>query len=154
MVRSATSVNAVIKAYDVRGLVGEQIDESFARDVGGAFARLMRDEGATAVVVGHDMRDSSPALSSAFGDGVLAQGLDVVSVGLTSTEELYFASGHLSCPGAMFTASHNPARYNGIKMCRSGARPVGEDSGLVDIAEAVIAGVPEWEGPQGGRTER
>lgn len=154
LVRSATSVNAVIKAYDVRGLVGEQIDESFARDVGGAFARLMRDEGATAVVVGHDMRDSSPALSSAFGDGVLAQGLDVVSVGLTSTDELYFASGHLSCPGAMFTASHNPARYNGIKMCRSGARPVGEDSGLVDIAEAVIAGVPEWDGPQGGRTER
>ncbi|QDQ96795.1 phosphomannomutase/phosphoglucomutase [Tomitella fengzijianii] len=154
MVRSATSVHAVIKAYDVRGLVGEQLDEGFVRDVGAAFAALMRSEGALSVVVGHDMRESSPALAAAFGEGVRAQGLDVVSLGLTSTDELYYASGAASCPGAMFTASHNPARYNGIKMCRSGARPVGQDSGLAEIAGAVIAGVPSWDGRPGEASRR
>ncbi len=154
MVRSATAVHAVIKAYDVRGLVGEQIDEDFVREVGAAFAALMRAEGAQSVVVGHDMRDSSPGLAAAFGEGVRDQGVGVVALGLTSTDQLYFASGDLSCPGAMFTASHNPARYNGIKMCRSGARPVGQDTGLTEIAEAVIAGVPGWDGPRGGSSER
>ncbi|GAA3177479.1 hypothetical protein GCM10020255_069480 [Rhodococcus baikonurensis] len=121
MGRTAESVAAIIKAYDVRGVVGEQIDEDFVRDVGASFARLVRDEAgaATTVVIGYDMRASSPTLSSAFGDGVLAQGLDVVYIGLASTDELYFASGLLNCPGAMFTASHNPAKYNGIKMCRA-----------------------------------
>ncbi|WP_200172994.1 phosphomannomutase/phosphoglucomutase [Tomitella cavernea] len=154
MVRSATSVHAVIKAYDVRGLVGEQLDEDFVREVGAAFAALMRAEGAAAVVIGHDMRESSPALAAAFGEGVRAQGLDVVALGLTSTDELYYASGAASCPGAMFTASHNPARYNGIKMCRAGARPVGQDSGLTEIADAVIAGVPPWDGRPGGSSRR
>ncbi|MBV8862991.1 MAG: phosphomannomutase/phosphoglucomutase, partial [Mycobacterium sp.] len=116
MSRPAAAVQRVIKAYDVRGLVGEEIDESFVADVGAAFARLMRDEGATQVVIGQDMRDSSPSLAAAFATGVTGQGLDVVRIGLSSTDQLYFASGLLDCPGAMFTASHNPAAYNGIKL--------------------------------------
>ena len=132
MSRPAAAVHRVIKAYDVRGLVGEEIDERFVADVGGAFARLVRDEGETVeqVVIGHDMRASSPALAAAFADGVVSQGLDVVRIGLASTDQLYFASGLLDCPGAMFTASHNPAAYNGIKLCRAGAKPVGKDTGL------------------------
>lgn len=154
MVRSAESVNALIKAYDVRGLVGEQIDEDFSREVGESFARLMRSEGAEAVVIGYDMRDSSPSLSGAFREGVLAQGLDVVTIGLASTDQLYFASGLLDCPGAMFTASHNPAAYNGIKLCRAGAKPVGQDSGLTTIAQEVIDGVPASEVAAGTASER
>ncbi|MBB0970194.1 phosphomannomutase/phosphoglucomutase, partial [Dietzia aerolata] len=154
MARSAESVRAVIKAYDVRGIVGEQIDEDFVREVGGAFARLMRSEGAGTVVVGHDMRDSSPALSTAFAEGVTAQGLDVVTIGLASTDQLYYASGLLDCPGAMFTASHNPAQYNGIKLCRAGAKPVGQESGLQVIADEVIDGVPAFDGAAGSASER
>lgn len=150
--RSAESVQAVIKAYDVRGVVGEQIDADFVRDVAGSFARLMRAEGAARIVIGHDMRDSSPELAAAFADGVLAQGLDVVHIGLASTDELYFASGHLDCPGAMFTASHNPAKYNGIKLCRAKALPVGQDTGLATITEQVIAGVPAFDGERGSET--
>jgi phosphomannomutase len=131
----------VIKAYDVRGLVGTEIDESFVCDLGGAFARLMRTEGAHRVAVGYDMRDSSPSLAAAYGDGVTGQGLDVVRIGLASTDQLYFASGLLDCPGAMFTASHNPAAYNGIKLCRAGAKPVGADTGLATISDDLIAGV-------------
>ena len=148
MTRSADHVNAVIKAYDVRGVVGEQIDEDFVRDVGGAFARLVRGS-ATRVVIGHDMRESSPALSAAFAEGVVAQGLDVVQIGLASTDQLYFASGHLDCPGAMFTASHNPAKYNGIKLCWAGAKPVGQDTGLSTISGEVIEGVPGFDGAAG-----
>lgn len=151
MGRTAESVAAIIKAYDVRGVVGEQIDEDFVRDVGASFARLVRDESGAAdtVVIGHDMRASSPALSSAFADGVIAQGLDVVYIGLASTDELYFASGLLNCPGAMFTASHNPAKYNGIKLCRAGAKPVGQDTGLAVISAEVVSGVPAYDGPTG-----
>ncbi|MCG7074838.1 phosphomannomutase, partial [Pseudomonas aeruginosa] len=90
------------------------------------------------------MRDSSPELAKAFADGVTAQGLDVVHLGLTSTDELYFASGTLKCAGAMFTASHNPAEYNGIKLCRAGARPVGQDSGLANIIDDLVEGVPAF----------
>ncbi|MEU4343029.1 phosphomannomutase/phosphoglucomutase [Nocardia sp. NPDC023852] len=151
--RSAEFVNAVIKAYDVRGVVGEQIDAEFVRDVGASFARSMRAEGASQVVIGHDMRDSSPELSTAFADGVLGQGLDVVHIGLASTDQLYFASGHLDCPGAMFTASHNPARYNGIKLCRAKALPVGQDTGLATIKDELIEGVPGYEGARGAATE-
>ncbi|MFF0816537.1 phosphomannomutase/phosphoglucomutase [Rhodococcus sp. NPDC003318] len=157
MARTAESVHALIKAYDVRGVVGEQLDSDFVRDVAGAFARLVRQDptqNATRVVIGHDMRASSPELAAAFADGVTAQGLDVVLIGLASTDELYFASGLLDCPGAMFTASHNPARYNGIKMCRAGAKPVGQDTGLSTIANEVIAGVPGHEGPVGSVTEK
>ncbi|MDG5481860.1 phosphomannomutase/phosphoglucomutase [Mycolicibacterium gadium] len=154
MSRPAAAVHRVIKAYDVRGLVGEEIDEDFVRDVGGAFARLMRGENATQVAIGYDMRDSSPSLAEAFADGVVAQGLDVVRVGLASTDQLYFASGLLDCPGAMFTASHNPAAYNGIKLCRAGAKPVGKDTGLLAISEDVIAGIPAHDGPRGSKSDR
>ncbi|WP_046300613.1 MULTISPECIES: phosphomannomutase/phosphoglucomutase [unclassified Mycobacterium] len=141
MSRPAAAVHRVIKAYDVRGLVGSEIDESLVTEVGSSFARLMAEEGARQVVIGHDMRDSSPLLSAAFAEGVIARGLDVVRIGLASTDQLYFASGALDCPGAMFTASHNPAAYNGIKLCRAGAKPVGADSGLGRIRDELIAGV-------------
>lgn len=151
--RTHETVSSVIKAYDVRGVVGEGIDEAFVGDVGAAFGRLMRSEGASTVCVGYDMRDSSPGLAAAFIDGVTSQGLDAVDLGLTSTDELYFASGVRDCPGAMFTASHNPAKYNGIKMCRSGARPVGQDSGLDRIIEDLVAGVEPYDGPRGSVTK-
>ncbi|BBX95161.1 phosphomannomutase/phosphoglucomutase [Mycobacterium lacus] len=138
----AAAIRRVIKAYDVRGLVGEEIDESLCADIGAAFARLMRAEGARQVVIGHDMRDSSPGLSAAFAAGVTGQGIDVVRIGLASTDQLYFASGLLDCPGAMFTASHNPAAYNGIKMCRAGAKPVGADTGLTAITDDLISPGP------------
>ncbi|MFD4293011.1 phosphomannomutase/phosphoglucomutase [Rhodococcus sp. NPDC058532] len=157
MARTAESVHALIKAYDVRGVVGEQLDSDFVRDVAGAFARLMREDPtqqATRIVVGHDMRASSPTLAAVFADGVTAQGLDVVLIGLASTDELYFASGLLDCPGAMFTASHNPAQYNGIKLCRAGAKPVGQDTGLAAIAAEVISGVPAHDGAAGAVTEQ
>jgi len=151
MSRSAAAVSRVIKAYDVRGLVGEEIDDAFVADVGAAFARLLRSEDAHVgrVAIGYDMRESSPTLSAAFAEGVTAQGLDVVRIGLASTDQLYFASGFLDCPGAMFTASHNPAAYNGIKLCRAGAKPVGDDTGLSIIREELIAGVPAYDGPHG-----
>jgi phosphomannomutase len=143
MPRPAADVRRVIKAYDVRGLVGTELTEDFVRDVGAAFARLMKAENTgDRIVIGYDMRESSPVLSAAFADGVTAQGLDVVRIGLASTDELYFASGLMQCPGAMFTASHNPAAYNGIKLCRSEAKPVGEDTGLAVIRDEIIDGAP------------
>jgi phosphomannomutase len=154
MSRPAAVVQRVIKAYDVRGLVGDELDESFVADVGAAFAHLMSDEGAEQVVIGHDMRSSSPSLSTAFAEGVTAQGLDVVRIGLASTDQLYFASGLMNCPGAMFTASHNPASYNGIKLCRAGAKPVGKDTGLSAISDEVISGVPPHDGPAGTTFDR
>jgi phosphomannomutase len=150
-----TDLSSIVKAYDIRGVVGEQIDATIVRDLGAALARLLRaeDPSSTAVTIGHDMRDSSPSLAAAFAEGVTGQGLDVVSIGLASTDMLYFASGTLGLPGAMFTASHNPAQYNGIKLCRAGATPIGQDTGLAAIRAAVEAGVPE--GPGGGTvTER
>jgi len=146
-------LSGIVKAYDIRGVVGEQLDEALVRDFGSAFALLVKPE-ARAVVIGHDMRDSSPSLSAAFADGVTSQGLDVVSIGLASTDQLYFASGSLNLPGAMFTASHNPAKYNGIKLCRAGAAPVGQDTGLSEIRDTVEQGVPAFEGQRGEVTER
>lgn len=105
-------------------------------------------------MIGRDMRESSPPLAAAFAAGVTGQGLDVVRIGLSSTDQLYFASGMLDCPGAMFTASHNPAAYNGIKMCRAGAKPVGADTGLATIRDELIAGVPGYDGPLGSITDR
>jgi phosphomannomutase len=122
----------IIKAYDIRGLVPEQLDVTIARALGAAFARLVD---APAVVVARDMRETGVALGEAFADGVTSQGVDVVDVGLGSTDLLYYAAGSLGMPGAMFTASHNPAEYNGIKLCREGARPVGQESGLAQIRE-------------------
>ncbi|MGZ4464635.1 MAG: phosphomannomutase/phosphoglucomutase [Nocardioides sp.] len=131
------NLGAIFKAYDVRGLVPEQLDEDLARETGRAYVQVL---GATTVVVGHDMRPSSPGMAGAFADGAAAAGADVVLIGLASTDQLYFASGHLGHPGAMFTASHNPAQYNGIKMCRAGAVPVGMDTGLAEIRDAVVTG--------------
>jgi phosphomannomutase len=143
----ARVVAQVIKAYDVRGLVGEQLDEDFVRDVGVAFAHLLIAEAggppANGVVVGHDMRESSPGLAAAFAEGVTALGVDVTDIGLASTDMLYHASGVLEAPGAMFTASHNPATYNGIKMCRAGASPIGQDTGLDEIAALLDRGPGE-----------
>jgi phosphomannomutase len=138
----------VVKAYDVRGVVPDQLDEGVARAIGAAFVRVVGASG-SAVVVGHDMRPSSPGLVAAFADGATAQGADVVEIGLASTDQLYYASGHLDLPGAMFTASHNPARYNGIKLCRAGAVPVGADSGLAEVRRLAEDGVPDHDGPPG-----
>ncbi|MCC8248781.1 phosphomannomutase/phosphoglucomutase [Saccharothrix luteola] len=145
-------LSGIVKAYDIRGVVGEQLDADVVRDFGAAFARLV---GGPTVVIGHDMRDSSPGLAAAFAEGVTAQGVDVVNIGLASTDMLYFASGKLDLPGAMFTASHNPAKYNGIKLCRAGAAPVGQDSGLGQIRQDAEEGVPDAEGvAKGAVTEQ
>ncbi|MEV0414643.1 phosphomannomutase/phosphoglucomutase [Streptomyces sp. NPDC050448] len=130
----AADLSNIVKAYDVRGVVPDEWDESLAELFGAAFVEVT---GATAIVVGHDMRPSSPALSGAFARGAAARGVDVTLIGLCSTDQLYYASGTLDLPGAMFTASHNPARYNGIKLCRAGAAPVGQDTGLSAIRELV-----------------
>jgi len=133
---SAPRLSEFIKAYDVRGLVPEQLSEAVATAIGSAFAQVVAlPDGAPGIVVGHDMRPSSPDLARAFAVGAAAHGLDVTLIGLCSTDGLYYASGALGVPGAMFTASHNPAQYNGIKLCRAGARPVGQDSGLAEIRD-------------------
>jgi len=138
-------LSSIVKAYDVRGVVPDQWDEDVARALGAAFAEFVSGEsGATAVVTAHDMRDSSVPLSRAFAEGVISRGIDVVEAGLGSTDLLYFAAGSLDLPGAMFTASHNPAQYNGIKMCRAGAAPIGQESGLAVIRELAQAAL---EGP-------
>ena len=137
------SIPAIFKAYDIRGLVGSELTKQFAFSTGIAFAKFLevQREPAT-VVIGEDMRPSSPELADAFSAGVTSQGLDVIRIGLASTDMLYFAAGKLGLPGAMFTASHNPAEYNGIKLCLSGARPIGKESGLLLIEKFVNEGVP------------
>ncbi|GAA0320137.1 phosphomannomutase/phosphoglucomutase [Streptomyces turgidiscabies] len=130
----SADLSQLVKAYDVRGVVPDQWDEPLAELFGAAFVQVT---GADAIVIGHDMRPSSPGLSRAFARGAAARGVDVTEIGLCSTDQLYYASGALDLPGAMFTASHNPAQYNGIKMCRAGAAPVGQDTGLTDIRELV-----------------
>jgi phosphomannomutase len=120
----------IVKAYDVRGTVPDQLDQAIARAIGAAFVEVT---GATKLVTAHDMRESGPGLARAFAEGALHRGASVVESGLGSTDMLYFASGHLGLPGAMFTASHNPAQYNGIKMCRANAVAIGQDTGLADI---------------------
>ncbi len=143
-----------IKAYDVRGLVPEQLSPEVARAIGAAFAEVVAiPDGNDTVVIGHDMRHSSPELSTAFAAGVTSRGIDVVIIGLCSTDGLYHASGSLDLPGAMFTASHNPAAYNGIKLCRSAARPVSADTGLVeirDLAQWLLDGGSGLPDPVGG----
>ena len=130
------SIDAIFKAYDVRGLAPEQLNAELSRNIGAAFARFVADsEGAKAIALGHDMRPTSPEYSAAFAEGVMSQGVNVIDIGLASTDMMYYASGSLDVPGAVFTASHNPAGYNGIKMCRSGAKPLGGDSGLDAIKE-------------------
>ncbi|NBE52493.1 phosphomannomutase/phosphoglucomutase [Streptomyces boluensis] len=131
---AVADLSQIVKAYDIRGVVPDQWDESLAELFGAAFAQVTD---ADAIVVGHDMRPSSPGLSRAFGRGAAALGVAVTEIGLCSTDQLYYASGALNLPGAMFTASHNPAQYNGIKMCRAGAAPVGQDTGLGEIRQLV-----------------
>jgi phosphomannomutase len=123
---------AIVKAYDVRGIVPDELDERVAYAIGAAFVDVT---GAPRLVTAHDMRDSSPALAGSFARGAVSRGATVVAAGLGSTDLLYFASGHLDMPGAMFTASHNPAKYNGIKLCRAGAVPVGQDTGLPELRD-------------------
>src|SRR3954463_13078622 len=137
-----SDLSKLVKAYDVRGIVPDQFNESVARALGTAFVEMLRESGddADQIVLAHDMRESGPGLAAAFARGANAAGAAVVSIGLGSTDQLYYASGALNLPGAMFTASHNPAQYNGIKMCRAGAAPVGQDTGLAEIR----ALVEEW----------
>ncbi|MFT4745111.1 MAG: phosphomannomutase [Nitriliruptoraceae bacterium] len=139
-------LHAIVKAYDIRGLVATQLDEELAEAIGAA-AAVVLGEGEGAIAVGYDMRPSSEPLVAAFARGANAQGVDVVNIGLASTDMLYYASGSLGLPGAMFTASHNPAAYNGIKLCRAGAAPVSLETGLAEIRDLVLAGGP---GPVSG----
>ena len=152
-------LSAMIKAYDIRGVVPDQWGPDLAREVGTAFVEVLAirtsDGGAGRIVVGHDMRPTGPDLVAAFIDGVTAAGVDVVNIGLCSTDGLYFASGRLDIPGAMFTASHNPAEYNGIKLCRAGAAPVGQDSGLSKIRELLESeNLPGYDGPYGSASSQ
>jgi phosphomannomutase len=140
-----SDLSRIVKAYDVRGTVPDQLDEPVAEAIGRAFVQTLRAAGdpVDTIVTAHDMRDSGPALAASFAAGAQAEGVDVIEAGLGSTDLLYFASGSLDLPGAMFTASHNPAQYNGIKMCRRGAKPIGQDTGLSEIrdrAQAIVDG--------------
>ena len=132
-----SSLDNIFKAYDIRGTFPDQLDSALARSIGVAFAAFAKSD---RILVARDMRPSGVELCAAFADGVTASGADVVDLGLASTDEMYFASGALDAPGAMFTASHNPARYNGIKLCLAGARPVGLESGLAEIKASVASG--------------
>ena len=140
----------IIKAYDIRGLVKDEITPDFSFSLGVAYAKFLELEREPAtIVVGEDMRPSSSPLADAFSDGATSQGMDVIRIGLASTDMLYFASGKLNLPGIMFTASHNPAKYNGMKLCKSGARPIGQESGLVKIRQLIEEGVPISNRPVG-----
>ncbi len=145
-------LDAIFKAYDIRGTTPDQLDTDVAHAIGAAFARFAADQvgGARQVLVARDMRASGVELAAAFSAGVQGQGIDVVDLGLASTDLMYFASGKLDAPGAMFTASHNPARYNGLKLCLPGAKPIGEDTGLREIKAMAATGLPPADGPGGG----
>ncbi len=152
-----TDLTDLIKAYDVRGIVPDQLNPDVVRAIGAAFAAcvVLPDAGTAypRIAAGHDMRASGPELVDAFAAGLTGAGVDVLRIGLCSTDGLYHASGALGIPGAMFTASHNPAAYNGIKLCRSGARPVGQDTGLADVrrlAQAYLDGEPMPSAPEPG----
>jgi phosphomannomutase len=146
-----SDLDKIFKAYDVRGVVPDELDESVAEAVGAAFVLLT---GAKQIVTLHDMRASSVPLSAALGRGAAAQGADVIAGGLGSTDMVYYASGSLNIPGAMLTASHNPAKYNGIKLCKVGAKPVGIETGLAEIKQMVAEGVPAYDGEPGTITEK
>lgn len=151
-----TDLDRVFKAYDIRGTVPDQLDAELCRSIGSAFARFVATgpDAPTRVLVARDMRPSGPELVAAFTEGVLEQGLDVVDLGLASTDLAYYAAGALDAPAAMFTASHNPAGYNGIKLCRAGAAPIGEESGLADIRAMVEADPAPPAATPGTRSER
>ncbi|MDN4614446.1 phosphomannomutase/phosphoglucomutase [Leifsonia sp. F6_8S_P_1B] len=147
---SRSRLHSVVKAYDIRGLVGEGLTEEVVEAIGAAFVDEVGAAGRD-VVVGHDMRDSSPGFAAAFARGVQARGGDVVSIGLCSTDESYFASGFLDAPAAMFTASHNPATYNGIKLSRAGAQGLSMDTGLAAVRDRagdyLESGIPAVDRP-------
>ena len=145
-----TSLDTIFKAYDIRGVVPDELDADLARSVGAAFAKFT---GASRILVGRDMRPSGVELTAAFADGVTSQGVDVVDLGLISTDLAYYAAGSLDAPAAMFTASHNPAKYNGIKLCLAGAKPVGQDTGLADIKQMVEGGDLPPTGSKGETSE-
>lgn len=135
-------LDKIIKAYDIRGLVKNEVTTDFSFALGVAYAKFLEIEREPAtIVVGEDMRDSSAPLADAFSDGANSQGMDVIRIGLASTDMLYFASGKLNLPGIMFTASHNPAQYNGMKLCKSGAKPIGQESGLLTIKQLIQEGI-------------
>ncbi len=135
-------LDKIIKAYDIRGLVKNEVTTDFSFALGVAYAKFLEIEREPAtIVVGEDMRDSSAPLADAFSDGATSQGMDVIRIGLASTDMLYFASGKLNLPGIMFTASHNPAQYNGMKLCKSGAKPIGQESGLLIIKQLIEEGI-------------
>src|ERR1041385_5940444 len=138
--------DAVFKAYDIRGTVPDQLDADMCHRIGAAFASFA---GSRVVLVARDMRPDGPELTGAFAAGVQSQGVDVVDLGMASTDLIYYAAGTLDAPGAMFTASHNPAGYNGIKLCLSGARPIGQDTGLGDIKRMAASGLADANGPRG-----
>ena len=149
----------IVKAYDVRGVVPDELNADIARALGAAFARFTgASETGGQIVTARDMRESGIALSEAFAEGATSQGADVIDAGLGSTDLLYFAAGKLDIPGAMFTASHNPARYNGIKLCLAGAKPVGQDTGLAqlraDSERYLDEGLPSYDGKPGSVTSR
>ncbi len=148
-------LSTIIKAYDVRGVVPDQLDADIARALGAAFARFA---GSETIVIARDMRESGVELSMAFAEGATGQGVSVIDAGMGSTDLLYFAAGSLDLPGAMFTASHNPAKYNGIKLCLAGAKPVGQDTGLAQLrkdAESYLQdGLPTYDGEHGTVTDR
>ena len=151
----STEIPNIFKAYDIRGLVGTELSSDFTFATGVAFARfIIQEREPGTIVIGQDMRPSSPELADAFSAGVTSLGLDVIRIGLASTDMLYFAAGKLNMPGAMFTASHNPAEYNGIKLCLSGARPIGKESGLLTIENFVRSGSPVSFGHIGQESER
>jgi phosphomannomutase len=148
----------LIKAYDVRGIVPTDLDENICYLIGQAFVVALKlrkaDGGCGQVVIAHDMRPSGPALVKSFAKGVTEQGVDVLHMGLASTDGLYFATGFLNIAGAMFTASHNPAEYNGIKLAKAGAAPVGQDSGLKEITQLVLNGIAKYSGPVGTESSK
>ncbi len=144
-------LDKIFKAYDIRGIVPDELDESVAEAVGAAFVRLT---GTKSLVTVHDMRSSSEPLAAALGRGAASQGANVIHGGLGSTDMVYYASGFLDIPGAMITASHNPAKYNGIKLCKAGAKPVGIETGLAEIKRLVADGVPAYDGTPGTISSR
>src|ERR1700728_451483 len=135
------SLSSVFKAYDIRGVVPDELNAEQFRAIGMAVARFT---GGPTLLVARDMRESGVELSRAFADGARSEGVAVIDLGLASTDLLYFAAGSLDAPGAMFTASHNPARYNGLKLCQSGARPIGRDTGLDEIQATAEELLEQW----------
>jgi phosphomannomutase len=146
---AARDLSTIFKAYDVRGVVPDDLDADLARSIGAAYVQITDGR---PILIGRDCRLSSPEIAEALADGIVSQGSDVVDLGLASTDLLYFASGSLDLPGIMITASHNPKEYNGLKFCQPGARPVGEDTGLRDIRAIVEAGVAP--GPKRGHVKQ